>query len=289
VLAATMFWSFGGVLGKSTHASGVVLSFWRMWIAGAVLLVVVAVTKRWPSRFDFRRAGLAGVLFGLNICVFFIAIETVTIATVLIIAALGPVVALPVSILFFGERISAIKVLCGAASIAGVIVAVLAAPSAGSGTTSSTVGYLWALLSLVFWVAYLLVSKGVRAKVETVRFMFVVSLIGAVTVSALVVVGSNDLGQVHGAGWAWVTLLALGPGIAGHGLVAWAQPRVDASVTSVLIQAEPVGASAAAWVILGQRVSLAQAVAMAGVVAALCVLAYSESHDGGVEIVDAVS
>ncbi len=41
-----MFWSLGGVLGKSTHASGVVLSFWRMWIASAVLLVIVAVTRR---------------------------------------------------------------------------------------------------------------------------------------------------------------------------------------------------------------------------------------------------
>jgi drug/metabolite transporter (DMT)-like permease len=284
-----MFWSFGGVLGKSTHASGVVLSFWRMWIASSVLLVIVAVTKRWPSPADFRRAGLAGVLFGLNICVFFIAIETVSIATALIIAALAPVVALPVSVMFFGERLTAVKILCAAASVAGVIVAVLVAPSTGVGSHSSTAGYIWALLALVFWVGYLLVSKGVRAKVETVRFMFVVSLIGAVTVSALVVIGGKDLGQIHGAGWAWVTLLAIGPGIAGHGLVAWAQPRVDASVTSVLIQAEPVGASAAAWVILGQRVSLAQGLAMAGVVAALCVLAYSESRDGGVEIVDGVS
>ncbi len=289
VLAATMFWSFGGVLGKSTNASGVVLSFWRMWIASAVLLVIVAVTKRWPSRVDFRRAGVAGVLFGLNICVFFIAIETVSIATALIIAALGPVVALPVSVVFFGERLRAVKVICAAASVAGVVVAVLVAPSSGSGSTSSTVGYLWAVLSLVLWVGYLLISKGVRANVETVRFMFVVSVIGAVTVSALVVIASKNLGQIHGAGWAWVVLLAIGPGIAGHGLVAWAQPRVDASVTSVLIQAEPVGASAAAWIILGERISLAQALAMAGVVAALCVLAYSESRDGGVEIVDAVS
>jgi len=289
VLAATMFWSFGGVLGKSTHASGVVLSFWRMWIAASVLLVIVAVTKRWPSVADFRRAGVAGVLFGLNICVFFIALETVSIATALIIAALAPVVALPVSIMLFGERMTAVKVICAAASVIGVVVAVLAAPSGVSGTTSSKIGYLWALLALVLWVGYLLVSKGVRANVETVRFMFVVSLIGAITVSALVIIGGKHLGEIHGAGWAWVTLLAIGPGIAGHGMVAWAQPRVDASVTSVLIQAEPVGASAAAWVILGQRVSLAQALAMAGVVAALCVLAYSESRDGGVEIVDAVS
>ncbi len=289
MLAATIFWSFGGVLGKSTHASGVVLSFWRMWIACSVLFVIVAITKRWPSRRDFRRAGLAGVLFGVNICVFFIAIETVSIATVLIIAALGPVVALPVSVMFFGERPSAVKVLCAAASVVGVIVAVLVAPSGGSGATSSTVGYLWAVLALVFWVGYLLVSKGVRPHVETVRFMFVVSVIGAITVSALVVITGENLGEIHGAGWAWVTLLALGPGIAGHGMVAWAQPRVDASVTSVLIQAEPIGATAAAWVILGQRISMGQAVAMSFVIVALCVLAYSESRDGGVEIVDAVS
>jgi drug/metabolite transporter (DMT)-like permease len=289
MVVAALFWSIGGVLGKSTHASGVVLSFWRMWVASAVLLVIVAATKRWPRRVDFRRAGLAGVLFGLNICVFFIAIQSVSIAVALIISALAPVVALPVSVMLFGERPSALKVVCAGASVVGVVVAVLVAPATGSGTSSSTIGYLWALLGLVFWVAYLLVSKGVRPHVETVRFMFVVSVIGAVTVSVLVAVTQADLGEVHGAGWLWVSLLAIGPGIAGHGLVAWAQPRVDASVTTVLIQAEPVGAAAAAWLVLGERVSLAQALAMSAVVAALCVLAYSESRDGGLEIVDAVS
>jgi drug/metabolite transporter (DMT)-like permease len=276
-------------LGKSTHASGVVLSFWRMWIASAVLLVIVAVTKRWPTRVDFRRAGLAGVLFGLNICVFFIAIQSVSIAVALIISALAPVVALPVSVMLFGERPTAVKVLCAVASVVGVVVAVLVAPSTGSDTSSSTIGYLWAVLALVFWVAYLLVSKGVRPNVETVRFMFVVSLVGAVTVSVLVAVTQADLGEVQGVGWLWVVLLAIGPGIAGHGLVAWAQPRVDASVTTVLIQAEPVAAAAAAWLILGERVSFGQALAMTAVVVALCVLAYSESRDGGLEIVDAVS
>ena len=60
-------------------------------------------------------------------------------------------------------------------------------------------------------------------------------------------------------------------------------------MTTVLIQAEPVGAAAAAWLVLGERVSLAQSLAMTAVVVALCMLAYSESRDGGLEIVDAVS
>jgi drug/metabolite transporter (DMT)-like permease len=288
-LAAATFWSFGSVLGKSTHASGVVLSFWRLWIASSVMLAIVAATRRWPSRIDFKRTAIAGVLFGFNICVFFVALQSVTIATALIIAALAPVVALPVSVMLFGERLTFLKTICAAGSVVGVIVAILVAPSSGADSHNTKIGYLWAVLALAFWVAYLLVSKGVRAKVETVRFMFVVSLIGAITISLLVVIGGKHLGEIHGAGWAWVTMLAIGPGIAGHGLVAWAQPRVDASVTTVLIQAEPVGASAAAWVVLGERISLAQAIAMAGVIAALCVLAYSESREGVVEIVDAVS
>jgi len=289
MIFASLLWSTGGVLGKSTHASGVVLSFWRLWIASTVLLGIVAVSKRWPSRVDFRRASLAGVLFGLNICAFFIAIQSVTIATALIIAALAPVVALPVSVRFFGEHLTAVKIICAAASVIGVAVAVLATPATGSGAESTVIGYLWALLALVFWVSYLLVSKSVRPRVETVRFMFVVSFVGALTVSLLAVVTAADLGEIHGSGWIWVSILAIGPGICGHGLVAWAQPRVDASVTSVLIQAEPVGATAAAWIFLGERITLTQGLAMLGVVVALCVLAYSESREGNMTIVDAVS
>jgi len=289
MIFASLMWSTGGVLGKSTHASGVVLSFWRLWIASVVLLGIVAVTKRWPTRVDFRRAWLAGVLFGLNICAFFVAIQSVTIATALIIAALAPVVALPVSVRFFGEHLTSVKVICAAASVVGVVVAVLATPAAGSGEESTVIGYLWALLALVFWVAYLLVSKSVRPKVATVQFMFVVSFIGALTVSLLVLVTSADLWQIHGTGWIWVSILAIGPGICGHGLVAWAQPRVDASVTSVLIQAEPIGATAMAWIFLDETISLVQGLAMLGVVAALSVLAYSESREGSMTIVDAVS
>ena len=200
MLAAATFWSFGSVLGKSTHASGVVLSFWRLWIASVVMLVIVARDQALAERAGLQRAALAGVLFGLNICAFFISLETVTIATALIIAALAPVVALPVSVLLFGERLTFLKSVCAAGSVIGVVVAVLVAPSSGSGASSTRAGYVWAVLALVFWVGYLLVSKGVRAKVETVRFMFVVSFIGAITLSVLVVVGGKHLGEIHGRG-----------------------------------------------------------------------------------------
>lgn len=288
VLSASVLWSFGGVLGKATDAGGVVLSFWRMWVATVVMFGVCALMRRMPSRADIRAAAPLGVLFGLNICAFFVALEHVSIAVALIIGALTPVVALPVAVLWMGEQLTPTKAVCTLVAVVGVVVAVLSAPGDGSGD-NRLVGYVWAVVSLLVWVAYLLFSKRVRAHVETVRFMFVMSFVGALTVSVLVVTTHADLGRVHGSGWCWVVLLALGPGLLGHGLVAWAQPRVDSSVSALLIQAEPVGASIAAWVFLDERVAPLQGIAMAAVLAALGWLAVREARDARLAIDAAVS
>ncbi len=289
VLMANVFWSFGGVLGKATGAGGVVLSFWRMWVATLIMLVVCRVLDRMPTRADLRAAAPLGVLFGLNICAFFITLEYVSIAVALIIGALTPVVALPIAVLWMGEQLTPVKLGCAVVAVAGVVVAVLAAPAPADGTSNQTVGYVWAVVSLLVWVAYLLVSKRVRDHVETIPFMFVMSFLGALTVSVLVVVTRADLGRVQGIDWLWVVLLAIGPGLAGHGLVAWAHPRVDSSVSSLLIQAEPVGASIAAWVFLGERVTAVQALAMGVVLVALGFLAWREAREVGVDVGEAVA
>lgn len=277
VLAASMFWSFGGVLGKSADVGGVVLSFWRLWMATAILAVAAIVTHRWPSWGEFKASLISGVLFGLNLCIFFITLQYTSIAVALIIGALTPVVAFPVAVRFMGEHLTRVKVACSVLAVAGVTVAVLTAPSV-DGESTKPVGYMWAVASLLVWSLYLLQTKRVRARVETVRYLFAVTVIATLTVSVMVVVLRSDIGRVHGAGWLWIALLAIGPGIAGHGLVAWAQPRVDASVTSLLIQFEPVGASIVAWLVLEERISLAQGIAMIVVVGALGVLAYRESR-----------
>ena len=277
VLGATVFWSFGSVLGKATGVSGVVLGFWRMWIATGLMTLIVLVTRRFPTRYDLRRTWLIGVLFGFNIVAFFITLEYVTIAVALIIGSLTPVVALPIAVLFMGERLTWTKALCALAATGGVVAAVLTVPPSEDGTNTA-VGYVWAIASLLIWVVYLLVNKRVRDNVETVRLMWALSFFGALTVSVIALIVRPDLGEMQGTDWWWVLLLAAGPGIMGHGLLTWAQPRVDSSVSSVLIQAEPVGATIAAWVFLGETVSLAQAVSMGVVVVALAVLAYNESR-----------
>lgn len=276
---ATVLFSFGGVLGKSANASGLVMTFWRMWIATAIYFVAAVVMRRWPQRHHIRLCAIAGVLFGLNISVFFTSLETLSVATALIIASLAPVVALPLSRRLYGETITPLKVVCAVASVVGAVVAILLSPGRDDGGSQPFVGYFYAVLALAMWVAFLLMAKRIREQVDTQSFMFVVTTFAALACSVSVVLVRADIGELKGTGWLWTAALAIGPGIGGHGLITWAQTRVDASVTSVLIQGEPVGASILAWLILDERISLGQGLAMGGVIVALAVLAFSESRE----------
>lgn len=289
VLCANLFWSFGGVLGKAADAGGVVLSFWRMWIATGLMALVVLVSGRRPSLTDLRRAAPLGVLFGLNICAFFTTLQYLSVAVTLVIGALTPVVALPIAVVVLRERLTAVKVVCAVLAIGGVIVSILSAPSGPEDTPNSGVGYVWAVVSLFLWVGYLLVAKQVRSNVDTIPFMFVMSFVGALTIAVVVPVVGEDLGRLRGTGWLWAVLLAIGPGLVGQGLLAWAQPHVDTSVSSLLIQLEPIGASIAAWVLLGERMSLGQGISMAVVVGALGVLAQREAREVDVALDEALA
>lgn len=276
---ATFCWGIGSSFGVKSDLPGVVVSFWRMWIAAVFLVVVAVATRRVPSKADIWRSAPMGITFGMNICAFFITLEYINIAVALIIGALTPVVALPIAVAFMGEKLSATKVGCAVVAVGGVVAAVLAAPSDTNTTDSTTAGYVWAVASLFAWVAYLLMSKRARRNVGTLNLMTCSTFWGALTVSVIVVVTSAEIGQVEGMQWLWVVLLTFIPGLLGHAVYAWAQPRVDASVSSVLIQAEPVLASVTAWVLLDQTVSVPQSLSMLVVLGALSVLAWRESRE----------
>lgn len=278
VLAATGVWSFGGVLAKSAGTSGLATTFWRLWMAAALLVVISLARSQMPTRAELRRSVVAGVLFAANLALFFTALESISVASALVIASLTPVGMLPIATRLLGERLTATKVACALVAVSAAIVAVLASPRPTSGSRSTALGYLFVTLAVITWLGYLTISKQVRSGIRTVPFMVSITVVAAVVMTPVMLLRGHGDRPTTGTGWIWIVLLALGPGIAGHGLVAWVQDKIDASVTAVLMQAEPVGASVAAYVFLHERVSLAQGLAMAVVIVALCLLMLVESR-----------
>lgn len=285
MLAATAAWSFGGVLGKSVGAPGVVITFWRLWLATVLFGSVMAFTRKRVPWSDVRTAAPAGMLFGVNLALFFSALNHTTVANALIVGALTPVAMLPIAVRFLGERLTPTKVATALVAVAGVVVAVLTAPTGVPGGGRSALGDALAVASLLVWICYLTAVKRARARLDTVAFMFVVSVVAALTVTPLALLGPYDLGAIDGTGWWWLVLLTILPGVVGHGLVAWAQRHVDVTVSTVLIQGEPVGATIAAALLLGESVTMPQALAMAVVVVALATLALQSARRRPLEVV----
>jgi drug/metabolite transporter (DMT)-like permease len=279
VLGATVAWSFGGVLAKSVDAPGVVITMWRNWFAAALWFALAAITHQLPTRSEIRQAAPAGVLFGANLALFFSSLKYIPLVNALVVIALTPVIMLIVARKVLGERITAARLGCALLAVSGVVMYTVVTPTSGKSAPHRPVlGYALVVSAMSLWVVYLVVSKRVRSTMATVPFLSSISLVGAIVVTPVALVLGRNAHAPHGVHWLWIALLAIGPGMMAHGLVAWAQKHVDASVSSVLMQAETIGAAVIAWIVLGERLSPAQMVALAVVLAGLTALAVNEDR-----------
>ena len=135
VALAAVAWSTAGVLQRQLTLDTSTQVFGRAVFAGAALLVYVAVVDRGRVRAAFRSVGLAGVAVAVCVAVasggFIAALNHSSVARVLFILALSPVLAALLARVALGEAITRRTVLAMALALAGVTV-MLGAPGEGS-------------------------------------------------------------------------------------------------------------------------------------------------------------
>ena len=135
VALAAVAWSSAGVLQRQLTLDTSTQVFGRAVFAGAALLAYVAVVERGRVVEAFRSVGLAGV--GVALCVatasssFIAALNHTSVARVLFILAVAPVLAAVLARVTLGEEITRRTVLAMALALVGVAV-MLGAPGEGS-------------------------------------------------------------------------------------------------------------------------------------------------------------
>ncbi|MFN0090422.1 MAG: DMT family transporter [Acidimicrobiales bacterium] len=269
ILAATACWSSGGVLAKNADLPGVVVAFWRLVIVAAVFAGLAAATGKrltWPM---LRRSVLGGLLFGVNLAVWFEALRHATVGIATVTSALTPVLAFGIGARFLGERITPLAVACAAGAIGGVVLFVVPG-FAASGTTP--LGLSLAVLAILIWVCYLFVTKRAREGVGAIEYLFCMAVVAALSLVPFMVLFTDEGLAPPERGWGWLLALAIVPGCVGHGLLAWAQAHVPLSTSGILLQGEPVGAAIAGVIFLGETIGPLQALGLAVAFAALAVL-----------------
>ncbi len=274
VLAATACWSSAGVIAKNADLPGVVIAFWRLVLVSGTFGLIAAVTRKRITLAMLRRSLLGGLLFGVNLAVWFEALRHASVGIATVTSALTPVMTLVIGARVLGEAITAKALWCACGAVGGI--AVFVAFGFANGATTAF-GFAMALAAIFIWVCYLFVSKRARQGVGTIEYMLCMAVIAALSLVPFMVLFTDEGLTPPSHGWGWLIALALIPGCLGHGLLAWAQAHVPLSTAGILLQGEPVGAAFAGVIFLGESMVALQVLGLAVTVGALVVLSLSTS------------
>ena len=271
---AILAWGASAGWSRHSHASGFAFAFWRLAFGSILSYVALRLTRRRLTWHQLKLSLPGGLIFATHLALFFTCIRHTTVANVTVIEALSPVLILPFAKRFFGEVAGRREWTLALVAVAGVTVAVAATANGGH---SSTFGVVVAGFNLVSWTLYFMIGKRARRHLDAMTFMAGLMVVAFVAF-APVAVASTDIFDVRSRDWLWFVVVAVVPGMIGHGMINWAHKFVPVSVSAVMALGVPVVAALVAWPEFGERISLFQAGGMATVVGALAVMAIIEAR-----------
>jgi drug/metabolite transporter (DMT)-like permease len=266
---AVVVFGMGNAFNKKVGVSGVTLAFWRSWLGVPVMMGILVASGGRPSRRMFRHSIEAGCSFGVQICLFFTAIQHTSVTNGTAILALQPVLVMAAAWRWLGERFDRREVALALAALAGVLATVAAAPGAIGGSRD---GDLLAVCALTLWSHYYLAVKRARRVLSPFELMAGVLTTSAVIITPYALLTGAELGAMESADWFWCVMIVLVPGALGHLLNSWSARWLPVSRLSQLTLAVPVVAVAGAVVLVGETVTLGQVLGIAFTLAALGVL-----------------
>ena len=269
-VAAVTAWGVGPVLNKAMSVDTPAIVFYRMVVGLPMMIAMAYATGGRLTRDLLKQTAVPGLLFSLSFISGFASVKMTSIANATLITTVQPVLVLFVAPKMFGERLRARQLAYSATSMAGVLTVVLAAASTSGAKIS---GDLMALLNVVLWTMYFVISKKQRlAGVHSWSYLAAVFAWASIVILPFGAVGSSDLGAMKPSDWVFVVAMAVGPGLVGHGLMTWAQSHVDVTLASLLGLFSPVISTVGAWWAFGESLTVWQVVGAVVVLGSLAML-----------------
>jgi drug/metabolite transporter (DMT)-like permease len=263
VALAAVAWSTAGVLQRQLTLDTSTQVVGRAVFAGAALLAYVAVVDRGRVRQAFRSVGLAGVAVALCVAIasasFIAALNHASVARVLFILAISPMLAALLARVTLGEPITRRTVLAMALALAGVTV-MLGAPGEGS-VAGDGLAFLVALAFAVM--------------VVITRWRHDVSMAPATCLSQVILVAAflpfAGPGEIGGGDVFWLAALGIGQIGLGFALVTVGARLIPAAQVGLITLLEVVLGPLWVWLALNERPSSLTLVGGAIVIVAIVI------------------
>jgi inner membrane transporter RhtA len=275
VLLAVSFQVGSALAVKVIESVGVIEATWLRQAFAVVLLGVIwLIMRRGSLRFPPRgrrllMAALSFFLLAMNLA-FYGAINHAPVGVVVAIEFLGPL-----SVAVAGTRRRVDWVWIG---LAGAGVALLAGPTGSAGA----VGLILAFVSGGCWAAYLVLAKRAVTGVEPLTVTMQMIVGSAILVTPLFVAsGPKFVGYGHAI--ALAAIVAVVSSALPYLLELVALRRVPAATYGVLLSIEPAVAALAGFVVLGQKLSPIEILAIAAIVAAAAGASWTAGPRAGLD------
>ena len=243
-------------------------------VVSAPPMIALAATRRARAASPLGRRDLgllvvSAVALAAHFAFWVESVQRTSILASVVLVTMQPLFVAIGAWLFLGERPSRAVSVGIALGVLGA--ALLVGQGASDGGTLT--GNLFALIGGVMSSVYLVVGRGVRARLSTATYGAVVYSITAVILMALVLATGTQVGGLPASAYWFIVLLALVPQLIGHNAMNWALGSLSAAVVAVAILGEPVGSAIIAAVVLDEVPTVIEvaggAVVLAGVYVAL--------------------
>jgi drug/metabolite transporter (DMT)-like permease len=237
---------------RVSETGPVATAFWRATLALPFLglWALSARTDRTPRK-EAKGLFAAGALFAGDLAFWHLSIVLTSVAAATLLANLAPIFVTLAGWLWLHERVSGGFIAGLALALAGV--AMLIGADFGTGA-SALAGDALGLVTAMFYAAYLMQVKRLRATLSTARIMAWSSLVTAVLVLPVaLLLGESVLPRTVG-GWGIVLGLALVSQVGGQSLIAYGLAHLPASLGSVSLLVQPVCATLFAWLLLNEPI-----------------------------------
>jgi drug/metabolite transporter (DMT)-like permease len=205
--------------------------------------------RRMTARQVLLAAG-SGVFLALHFVTWFTSLKYTSIASSVVLVTTQPLFVVLGSLVFFKERVPRLALVGGLFALGGSVVIGATDFQVGE---RAFIGDMLALFAAVAVSGYLLLGRKLRGDVPLKGYTFVTYGASSVTLAVSALVSGLPFYPYPSQDWLLFAALALVCTVMGHTVFNWVLRYVQASVISVSILGEPLGAILWAAVFLGEN------------------------------------
>ncbi len=259
--------AFSPILVRLAGVPALTSGFYRIFIGWVCLAPYCIVKNKLKiKRSDLLIAMLGGIVFASDIAVWHLSLLKISATVSTLLANLAPVWVGLLSYLLFKKQSGGLFWVGTAVAVSGMAVLV------GYQNVihlQFNAGILLALLASFFYACYILITKGILQKIETITFMFYNMLAASVFLLSICMFEHTEIVSLSASSWECLIAMGVVCQLTGWITINYAIKRLPAAKVSIALLSQTVIAGFLAIILLKERLELNEIIGSAVVLAGI--------------------